>query len=381
MVSLVSMKRRLILIGLIITILICSITVAFIFYQNNNKITTSNTSYALLPPKGIYALIDWNADPLEDTWTKSYVDGVVIRTYWKDLNPDKDSYNWNYLDRQFIKAAKYGKKVRLMVAPGFYSPDFIIKDSGITKAIFKVPQGPYKDSQKPLPLPWDERYLALWFNFIDQLSKRYSNNPSFSYISITGPNSHNGEISLPRDKSDSDTWLSLTGTANTLFQNLASAWSQTIDHYCTTFTKNHFTLALILRSLPIQDNAELQNKFMDTLASYGTTKCPATFGIQTNGLDAKLTEEGDPSPHQWELIQNYSGQVLTGFQTRDPNNLYQCPKREARCEKKKQDIFNQAIITNGLSRKPNFIEVYESDISDPLLATILDTAHQNLISR
>ncbi|OGG25733.1 hypothetical protein A2960_05280 [Candidatus Gottesmanbacteria bacterium RIFCSPLOWO2_01_FULL_39_12b] len=92
------MKRRLILIGLIITILICSITVAFIFYQNNNQITTSNTSYALLPPKGIYALIDWNADPLEDTWTKSYVDGVVIRTYWKDLNPDKDSYNWNYLD-------------------------------------------------------------------------------------------------------------------------------------------------------------------------------------------------------------------------------------------------------------------------------------------
>ena len=102
-----------------------------------------------------------------------------------------------------------------MVAPGFYSPDFIIKDSGITKAIFKVPQGPYKDSQKPLPLPWDERYLALWFNFIDQLSKRYSNNPSFSYISITGPNSHNGEISLPRDKSDSDTWLSLTGICKT----------------------------------------------------------------------------------------------------------------------------------------------------------------------
>jgi hypothetical protein len=37
---------------------------------------------------------------------------------------------------------------------------------------------------------------------VDQVAARYRDNPSFTYISATGPNSHNGEVSLPRAPHD-----------------------------------------------------------------------------------------------------------------------------------------------------------------------------------
>ncbi len=72
---------------------------------------------------GIYALIGWDETPSDVTWKNPYITGVVLRMYWRDLNPQKDSYDWSYIDTNIQKAQMNGKYVRLMIAPGFYSPD------------------------------------------------------------------------------------------------------------------------------------------------------------------------------------------------------------------------------------------------------------------
>ncbi len=311
---------------------------------------------------GIYALIGWDTSPADQTWKNPYITGVVLRTYWRDLNPRPGVYDWSYIDSNIKMANSSGKRVRLMIAPGFYSPDWVLGDSNISTAIFKVPEGPDKGQDKPLPLPWDSTYLADWFNFVDTLAQRYANNPTFSYISATGPNSHNGEISLPRTASDESTWLSqVNGDPNLLQQKLTTAWKATIDKFCTDFAGKHFTLAFISKSYPIGRDPTIEDQYISSLAAYGATKCPATFGIQTNGLDAS----SQPLP-QWDLVGSYAGKIFTGFQTRAPHNLYRRSDKVA--------IFRQAIIANGLARHPNFLEIYETDINDPSLQLILQQA-------
>ncbi len=199
-------------------------------------------------PRGIYALIDWNRAPSAATWQNPAVDGVVIRTYWRDLNPQDRVYEWKYLDSQFAAAVRAKKNVRLMIAPGFYAPDHVLHDPKVRKATFKVPHGPLSGKQRPLPLPWDETYLTRWFGFVDQLAARYRHHSALSYISATGPNSHNGEVSLPREAGDLRAW-ELLGSASTIEANLLGAWQKTIDHFCRAFEGKHFTLAIISKSL------------------------------------------------------------------------------------------------------------------------------------
>ena len=330
-------------------------------------------------PRGVYALVEWGAEPQAATWQEPYVDGVVIRTYWRDLNPERGVYVWDFLDRQVQKALQYGKKVRFMVAPGFYSPNWILSDPEIQKASFTVPQGPDNGQVKQLPLPWDARYLSTWFTFVDALAQRYGDNPAFSYISITGPNSHNGEVSLPREAGDVDMWLKLSDNNETVLKNqLLGAWKQAIDRFCTDFPGQRATIALILRSLPIRGAGPLEEAYKRELAAYGASSCPQVFGVQTNGLDGRpLGNAAEDDLPQWDLVASYAGKIFTAFQTRAPGNLYQCKRSGKKCEGTKEEILRQTI-QNGLSRHANVLEIYESDILDPTLTTIITKAHNDL---
>ncbi|MBI4066552.1 beta-galactosidase [Candidatus Gottesmanbacteria bacterium] len=329
-------------------------------------------------PRGIYALIEWGKFPHEETWQESFVDGVVIRIYWRDLNPREGEYDWKELDGQFRKARQYNKKIRLMVAPGFYSPDWIFTKR-IQTAHFTVPQGPSKGSIKPLPLPWDSTYLSFWYQFVDALASRYRDNPSFTYISVTGPNSHNGEVSLPREVEDEKTWMKLTSSnQTTLLEKLAEAWEKTINHFCLSWKGKHFTIALINKSLPVGGDDVLEDDYKARLVTYGATQCPQTFGVQTNGLDGRplYPKDRDPLPH-WQLIDMYAGRIFTAFQTRAPGNLY--PQSFQASSTLKQDILRQALIVNGIGRNVDVLEVYEHDIADLVLQPVIEEAHRRLM--
>lgn len=328
--------------------------------------------------QGIFAVIGFNESPTEATW-RADIDGVVIRTYWRDVNPQRGTYDWNFLDRQFQKADQFKKKIHLIIAPGFYSPDFVLNDARIEKASFEVPQGPDQGKQRSLPLPWDSVYLSGWFAFVREVAGRYRERDSLAYISATGPNSHNGEVSLPRGVADRQKWLSLVGGEQTLLESkLLSAWSQTFEVFCDQFRNKHYTLAVISRSLPLKEDDRSESSYIEKLAQTGYDQCPGTFGLQTNGLDGRPLDPAgaDPLP-QWDLVASFAGKALTGFQTRAPGNLYDCPKATAECSSKKIKIFRQ-VLDNARVAHPDFLEVYESDVLDPSLAPLISQARQDI---
>jgi len=206
-------------------------------------------------PRGIFTIPGggWQKPPSPEAWEASCLDGVTIRTYWKKFNPEKGVYDWTYLDRMFEKANRNDKLIHLMVAPGFYSPKWVLDKVETRK--FKVPGGeaPLKGQIRRLPLPWDRKYLALRFAFVDKLAKRYGSNPALSLVAVTGPNGHNGEVNLPDSrKANIDNWMELAdGSEENLKEKMIGAYNKTIDHFHKVFARKHgkyFSLQIFERS-------------------------------------------------------------------------------------------------------------------------------------
>lgn len=332
-------------------------------------------------PGGLFAVIEWNAEPAPATWNNNLLDGVVIRTFWRDLNPREGEHDWAYLDRQFENARRHRKRIHLMVAPGFYSPSWVLHARDVETAPFDIPAGPHAAAarKQPLPLPWNRAYLDRWFHFVDALAMRYRDHEAFGWISVTGPNSHNGEISLPRRDRDEGRWLDLAGgDAHQLRSRLTEAWEKTIDRFCRAFHGRHVTLAIIAKSLPIPVGTAEEKQYMEELAAHGAEHDASTFGLQTNGLDGRpLESEPEDVPAQWDMVGKYGGRILTGFQTRAPANLNRGGRR-ATDANRRRDIMRQTLLVNGLSRRPDFIEVYERDANDPELREVMSAAAKEL---
>ena len=313
------------------------------------------------------------------------VDGVSVGVDWRDfytqpIDPNS-AINWAPLDAIFSQASAAGKFVRLIVAPGFYSPGWVL--NSVPVLMLPVPQGALSGTIQPLPVPWDNTYLDAWLRFVDQLAARYGDKPNFAWISVTGPNSHNGEVNLPHgDPVSRQTWLQAAADAGIsgqtaqldwLQQKLESAWFRSIDRFESAFGSRgrHYTIALIDASFPVEGDSTREQNYKNDLVVYGAMHYPHAFGVQTNGLDGEPLCTNVAAPHPWwDFIRGYSGTLLTGFQTQAPGNLY--------CASVANSTVLHQAIDNAVQYQAHFLEIYSSDIMDPALASDIGYAHQKL---
>ena len=340
-------------------------------------------------PKGIYAIVPWGKVPKDSTWKDPCVEGVTIRRYWNDLNPEKGVYDWVELKSMFAQAHTYSKKIHLIIAPGFFAPDWVMKKADT--ASFIVPHGPkaYRGKMLPLPLPWDKTYLNLWFTFVDTLAKKFGPDSALSLVAVTGPNSHNGEVNLPSDASDWEIlkekkykgydpiqkWKDIVGggpqAEERLKNKMLRAYGKTLVHFHQAFAgrhKKHYSLQIFNESLPIKNNpggkvSPIQQAYQDSLIALAVAKPGKHFVLMNGGLAAwpiaGLISKRYPHrpPPQWLRIQSLSldGNV-TGFQTKDPDKDDGAPGTLPPFE-----IF-RLTIKNGILFGAGFLEIFEDDI-------------------
>lgn len=379
-----------------LTLALVSLLAAIVFaQQESGKVVAGPKPSASSDPmpKGIYALVPWDSVPQPETWKNPCLEGVVIRMLWSKLNPKRDGYEWGRLDEVFTKAEVYGKKIHLMIAPGFFAPPFVFADAQVDTAHFKLPEDydkdhpPMKGDLQAMPLPWNEAYLNYWFAFVDKLAQKFGRQKELVYVSVTGPNSHNGEVNLPREESDLKHWLELVDSPRdveykeeVLKAKLLAAYKLTIEHFDKAFAPHgkYFTLALPQQSLPIKlkpDNAALQLSYQAELAAYGASNHPKYFGLQNNGLSGRAL--GDPF-QQWPPVREYAGKILTGFQTRAPHNLYDTDGNDVIEDKEDAPAAHIKVmrntLLNGIRYGGRFIEIYEKDTNDPNLKGVIAAA-------
>jgi hypothetical protein len=346
-------------------------------------------------PRGIFALIPWGKAPEPMTWKDPGLDGVTIRRYWKEFNPGEDEYDWKELDEIFAEANSYSKKIDLIIAPGFYSPKWVLNrldDS--EKPFFTVPHGEYGGDTRRLPLPWNATYLNLWFKFVEALANKYGANPALSLIAITGPNSHNGEVNLPGgNKRELEQWKDLAypgwrilggeATAeNKLKDKMLAAYGNTIDCFDRAFAKKHekhLSLQIFNEPLPVErdknrEPSAIQLAYHCELIQLALDKLGKYFVLMNGGLEAwpitdavsKLYPPPDQPTH-WVRGQLLSDlRYITGLLQKDAVDDLDAVKAGA----SEVELF-RLIIKNGVRFGANFLVIFEKDIHDERLRDLI----------
>jgi hypothetical protein len=185
------------------------------------------------------------------------ISGITVAAHWDHIQLSDpfcifeqsclggfDGYDWSYLDDGFEEANSAHKPVQLIITPGFDSPPWLLNKLPSCDGLFApVPSAPancgkvdftgFPEQQRAddcnlvtmfcaLPLPWNSVYKEAWWDFLANLSFRYSRNPAFVSVAIAGPIAASDEIILPT--THNETALQLGG------MEADDIWSSLINH-------------------------------------------------------------------------------------------------------------------------------------------------------
>jgi hypothetical protein len=312
--------------------------------------------------RGLFAITSHDVPFQPSTFTNPAVDGVVIRTFWKDVEPAANQFDWSFVDGQVNQASAAGKKVIVMVLPGAFTPNWALQS--VQTAQFDAKYGFAAGQAYTQPIPWDQNYLNQWFTFIRAFGQRYDANPSVVMVPMAGPTSTSAEMSLPNGPDAIAQWQQLGYSPD----KYEAAWAQTVSAYAQAFPTTQIGLALY-PGLPIPDvSASDQTRLVITssaLAAYGRK-----VTIQSSGLSAR--KEAAPRLG-YQLVQQYAGTTTVGFEmgtsaTRKPDRMGGTDPVSAL----------RSTIDFGLQAKPNFLEIYEPDIDNVAMQDTLAYAHTAL---
>ena len=239
--------------------------------------TTPVTASALTPtltttppagPKltrGVFIVTAHNVALKPATYTNPAVDGIVIRTFWSNVQPAPDQFDWSLIDSQVQAASASGKKVILVVLPGAFTPQWALQ--GVQTAQFVVDYGFVQGTTVTLPMPWDATYLNRWFAFVRILGQRYDSNPAVVNIPAAGPTYISEEMSLPDDPAAVAKWKQLGYS----LAKYKGAWQQTLVAYVQSFPTTQIALTFY-PGLRIPDASAEAATRVDT-AKFAFTSC------------------------------------------------------------------------------------------------------------
>lgn len=157
---------------------------------------------------------------------KSYVNGILVRVVWKDIEPTDNTYNWALIDDQITAAQTYGKKISLAVGGGPNTPNWLYS-LGADSMSYTLP------FPGTMPVPWDGIFLSKWTEFIGELGTRYQNDTTIQLVYITNASQNGFEMQIPHNPTPSYTSLAYTD------QKMIDSWKQIMDAFNAGFP-NHY---------------------------------------------------------------------------------------------------------------------------------------------
>jgi len=306
------------------------------------------------------------------------IEGVLLSMRWRNIETSKGKYNWNKLDKKIELIEKTGKKVVLnIMTSGVNVPDWLLENKDVETFSFigKNKNQPIYGKTLKIPVYWDEKYLYEKQKFINELGKRYVNNPAVVGVMVSFVGTINNDWYIPKNQELIDKGYST--------EKMIEIGKITIDMWAQAFPKQALKLPI---GKSIQDGDNTITTLAETITKYGYSKYPNRFYIQINALSTIIPKANDT------LVQNaqkdniiYLLKLLAqhpkkiGFQmissvTNDPNRVDKarlCPSRNTDC------ILNK-VLEIALSYKPYFIEYMSEDIENHEIQNILESSNKIL---
>jgi hypothetical protein len=323
---------------------------------------------------------------------KPYVDGVLLRYTWANLEPAEGQFAWSELDNEIQTAASLGKKVSFAIGAGYFTPAWVYTAGARSFSfIWSGASGPpLPCTSQQIPIPWDSVYSAKWSAFVSALGQRYDGNSAVSWVHVAGVNSLTDETFLPlaqgsainvtvkgvpyscNANNDVQNWIK-AGYTRTLAEN---AWKNVDQAFAAAFP--HHQLGPMVEPggfPPIDENGnmikgEAQDWQVPTdMLTNEHQTWGSRFFAQNNGLSAFWS---------WQLPSSLAGKVTVAYQMlagatgdstcRMNNGVSPCDPAT---------VLGKAI-DNGIDNGARYLEIYRSDIENPDLQALLESTQKRL---
>jgi hypothetical protein len=275
--------------------------------------------------------------------------------------------DFSKIDTVFANAEKNGKWVELILMPGFGTPGWAMQ--GVPSGMFTIAYGPGHGTLLPLPVLWDQTYLARWFTFLQVIGDRYGGKASFRKIAAAGPTSVSAEMSLPDSPADIAQWQRLGYST----QRYLGAWQRTFSAYSSIFPRQYFSLALH-PALPIpngKQRAYVRQQVLGLGLEYR-----GQFALQADGLNAI----GADQKFGYRAVRDLSGRLVTGFMMDTTATLR--PEHMGAAGDPVDSLrrsIQTGLVPNDHGQVINYLEIYEPDVDNPLMQQVLHEAQQQLL--
>jgi Beta-galactosidase len=160
------------------------------------------------PFRGIYVVshnLNDDKSILPDTiYSTPYIDGVVLRGLWSQIEPSPGAYDWSVVDLEITRAVANKKKIAVNVTTGAYAPAWLFA------APYNVPHktflwGNHQGANGAcaptvLPAPWDQQYEQAFASMMTAYAQHLKSIPgayeATTLVGLTGINTLTDEMHL-----------------------------------------------------------------------------------------------------------------------------------------------------------------------------------------
>lgn len=322
------------------------------------------------PPVGLYALIRGNQPPDVRSLESPYVEGIVVRSNWKSLEPSEGRFRWDYFDSAAADASRHGRRVMMGVLPGVMTPEWVYRE-GARRFDFISPNSRAGGKTESIPLPWDEIFLSKWIAFVRGMGKRYNDDPSVTLVTMAGGAVHSVEMHLPKGPGVGREFRDAGYSAG----RLVGSWKRIIDAYAEAFPDK--SLALPIAVPVFRDGA------LEEIVEYAAGKLGERLYLATGAL----SERTKPDSYLMTLAGKFGGRAGVGFQLLSPVSFSMArdgrppgrggkerPVRRPRRYSSGPVKDLRRAFEIGLDAGASYFQVYEADIMNPDLAGDLEFA-------
>lgn len=255
-----------------------------------------------------------------------HLSGVTIKVWWKHLHPAPGVVHWDKLEAIVDLASSRGLKVNLSLWGGYYSPEWIYEHG-----VQRVPGDHWYHNA---PVPWDPIFERLFISDLEELARRYADDPRIFMVGVAGHNFRGEEMHTPPV-------YHVPGWSREKVLDCWEGWIRTFDRL---FPEKRL-FVVVSQMYPGQDGLteEVVDYFVETVGSRGVLQTHQLAGRSDN-----LPESGRLC-HKHHSVVPHTHELL--------GSLTAAPERQGSLD---MTMYNLVRMGN-----PLFLQIWQRDSLDP----------------
>ena len=275
--------------------------------------------------------------------------GVLLRTFWSKIQPREGAIDWSFFDEGVALAAKYNKKLGLLITAGVATPQWVYP-AGAHEFTVSTEKGPHMS----MPLPWDPVFQAKWGEVIRAFGARYDSNPQVAYVCTSGAGRR------------AESFVAFTPEDGAAFERLGglTSWKTGVKWIIDEYAKHFSATPFLLDTGAPVPSAEGRAALAD-VCNYAVAAYPHRFGVKPDGLCANYALNSFGARE----VSALTGSTTVGFQ------MLNTFKGKTNSQ---GGLLLADALNRGIGLGAHFIEAYAVDCNEPRNAEVLTQAADKL---